>query len=321
MKVAGCNPNTVTTNPTGGGRAIAIVDAYDDPDAATDIANFSTQFGLTGATFSVVYATGSKPATDPTGGWELEESLDIEWAHAMAPDAKIYLVEAASNSYANLFTAENVASSLVSGAGGGEVSNSWGGTEFGSETSYDSTFGTTGVVYFASSGDSPGTIWPGTSPNVVSAGGTSTARNPYTGNFIHELTWESAGGGVSSYEARPGYQNAIKAIVGPARGVPDLSADADPETGVWVLDSFGGGWYVVGGTSVASPVLAGIVNSAGNFYTNTADELATIYAHRGKKADFHDLKLGYCGPYLGFSATAGWDFCTGVGSDNGKTAK
>ena len=318
-KVAGCNPNTVTANPSGGSKAIAIVDAYDDPNAAADLADFSAQFGLPSANFSVVFAGGSRPPGD--SGWEIEESLDIEWAHAMAPGAKIYLVEADSNSDSDMITAENAASTLVSGAGGGEVTNSWGGSEWSSETSYDSNFSTAGVVYFASTGDSPGVWYPSTSPNVVAAGGTSTARNPYTGNFFKEVSWDLAGGGVSSYESRPGYQDAVKNMVGGARGVPDLSADANPVTGVWVLDSGNGGWYIVGGTSVASPMLAGIVNSAGRFATSSAAELATIYENRKKKADFADLKLGFCGPYSGFPATTGWDFCTGVGSPKGKNGK
>jgi subtilase family serine protease len=319
-KIGGCNPTTVTANPTGGSKTIAIVDAFDDPDAASDLAAFSTQFGLSAPTFSVVYATGTEPATDPTGGWEVEESLDIEWAHAMAPGAKIILVEAASESFTDLMTAENVASGLVAGDGGGEVSNSWGGSEFADETILDEAFTTPGIVYFASSGDG-GIGWPGSSPNVVSAGGTTTARNPSTGNFLHELSWDSAGSGLSSFELRPSYQNAIKAIVGSARGIPDLSADSNPNTGVWVFDSAGGGWFVVGGTSVATPMLAGIVNSAGHFATSSAAELATIYANRAVAADFNDLKLGYCGPYSGYSATKGWDFCTGVGSDKGEKGK
>jgi hypothetical protein len=319
-KVDGCNPNTVTANPTGGSKAIAIVDAYDDPNAAADLANFSKQFGLPSATFSVVFASGSRPPAN--SDWQIEESLDIEWAHAMAPGAKIYLVEAASNNNSDLLTAENVASTLVSAAGGGEVTNSWGQSEFSGETSYDYNFSTAGVVYFASTGDSPGVEWPSTSPNVVAAGGTSTARNPYTGKFLKEVSWTLAGGGVSSYESRPSYQKAVKHIVGSQRGVPDLSADANPVTGVWVLDSNGGGgWYVVGGTSVASPMLAGIVNSAGHFAASSWAELATIYKNRQKKADFTDLKLGFCGPYSGYAAKTNWDFCTGVGSPEGKKGK
>ena len=316
--VAGCNPNTVTKNPTGGAKMIAIVDAYDAPNAASDLAAFSTQFALPAASFQVVYASGTKPGYD--SGWEIEESLDVQWAHAMAPRAKIVLVEAASNSFTDLMTAEDVASKMVNAAGGGEVSNSWGGSEFSGETTYDSHFVKANVVFFASSGDSPGTIWPGASPDAVSAGGTTVRRNPSTGNFLSEYPWDSAGGGVSAVEARPSYQNGIT-IVGNFRGVPDLSFDSNPITGVWVLDTDGGGWYIVGGTSVASPSLAGVINSAGSFAASTDAELTTIYGNRTSTADFRDITTGYCGPYAGYSGVAGWDFCTGVGVDKGKLGK
>jgi kumamolisin len=322
----GCNPNVASANPTGGKGAIAIVDAFDDPNAGADLKYFSTQFGLPNADFKVVYASGTEPALDPTGGWEVEESLDIEWAHAMAPKAKIFLVEAATNNGGDLFTAEEVASSLVAAAGGGEVSNSWGGDESADEVGADSFFQMPGVVFFASSGDAPGTIYPGTSPYVVSAGGTTTARSPYTGDFLYELPWTEAGGGQSEYEPRPHYQNGIARVVGNARGVPDLSFDANPDTGVWVWDSNlyegeAGGWFVVGGTSVASPSLAGIVNSAEHLYHSSEAELSTMYGNAGNPFEFNDIQLGYCGPYAGFLATRGWDFCTGIGSVNGKNGK
>ncbi len=317
--VKGCDPNALTANPTGGANMIAIVDAYDAPNAASDLAAFSTQFGLPAPSFQVVYASGAKPAHDD--GWEIEESLDVQWAHAMAPEAKIVLVEAASNSFADLLAAEDMASKMVNAAGGGEVSNSWGGDEFSGETGYDSHFVKAGVVFFASSGDSPGTIWPGTSSNVVSAGGTTVRRNPSTGLYMSEDPWDEAGGGVSTYEARPSYQSAISSLVGNYRGVPDLSFDANPITGVWVLVSGQGGWYIVGGTSVSSPSLAGIVNSTGSFAASSNAELTTIYGNLGVGADLRDITAGYCGPYAGFSAVKGWDFCTGVGVDKGKKGK
>ena len=315
--VAGCNPNAVTQNPSGGSRAIAIVDAYDDPSAAVDLANFSAQFGLPAPAFKVVYASGGAPRTDPSGGWELEESLDIEWAHAMAPGAKIFLVEAASSNFSDLFRAVSVASGLVVQNGGGEVSMSWGGSEFSGETSYDGYFTTAGVVYIASAGDSPGTEYPSVSPNVVSAGGTSTGRNPNTGAFEQENAWQVTGGGSSSYEGRPSYQNAVT-LVGAHRGVPDLSFDADPTTGVWVLDN--NSWYIVGGTSVAAPALAGIINAAGKFNSSSAAELAQLYGGLGG-GNFHDIAAGNCGPYAGYISAAGWDFCTGIGSPLGLTGK
>lgn len=317
--VTGCNPNKVTTVPSGGGRMIAIVDAYDAPNAASDLAAFSLQFGLPPATFQVVYASGVKPAYDL--GWEFEESLDVQWAHAMAPQAQIVLVEAASSAFSDLMAAEDVASKMVNAAGGGEVSNSWGSGEFSSETSYESHFQKAGVVFVASAGDYPGTSWPSVSPNVVAAGGTTVRRNPATGNVLAEAAWDSAGGGVSLFEARPSYQTKIASSVGNYRGVPDLSFDSNPETGVWVYDSNAGGWNIVGGTSVASPAVAGIINLAGSFYTSTNAELTAIYGKLGTAADFTDISSGYCGPYEGYAAVAGWDPCTGVGSDKGKVGK
>ena len=316
---SGCDPNKVTNHSTGGSKAIAVVDAYDDPNAAADLTYFSNQFGLPAANFQTVYANGTQPPND--SGWELEESLDIEWAHAMAPRAKLYLVEAASNYNSDLYLAVQVASNLVAAAGGGEVTMSWGGGEFDGEASYDSYFTTPGVVYFASTGDGAGTIYPSTSPNVVAAGGTTLRRNPFNGEFFSEAAWVDGGGGPSPYEARPSYQSGIANIVGSARGVPDLSAVADPNTGVWVYDSGNGGWWIVGGTSASSPILAGIVNKAGSFATSTNAELTTIYNNMAVPAYFRDTTDGFCGPYMGFSAVKGWDFCTGVGSPKGPAGK
>ena len=323
---AGCNPNTALAVPTGGSKAIAIVDAYDYPEAASDLANFSAQFGLpfTSSNFQTVFAAGFRPPPDPSGGWELEEALDIEWAHAMAPNAKIFLVEAASNSLSDLLQAESVASLLVAAAGGGEVSNSWGGSEFSTETSLDSAFTTSGVAYFASSGDTPGTSWPGVSPNVVSVGGTTISRNASTGDFQHENTWAEAGAGKSRYESRPTFQNGVMNIVGTKRGVPDVSADANPTTGVYVLDTHQfqggpGGWFVVGGTSLASPLVAGIVNLAGHFANSSQAENSTIYL--SGSAGFNDITDGDCDVYSSREASTGFDLCSGNGSPKGVSGK
>jgi subtilase family serine protease len=325
---ASCNPNVVNTNPAGGAKAIAVVDAYDDPNAASDLANFDTQFGIATANFSVVYASGTKPIVDPTGGWELEASLDIEYAHAMAPNAQLFLVEAASDGTMDLLNAVTVAAGLVAGAGGGEVSNSWGGSEFPGETYMDSVFEKAGVVFFASAGDSPGTEWPSASPNAVAVGGTSTNRNPTTGNLLYEGAWNQSGGGLSEYETRPGYQNSIADIAGSARAVPDVAADANPITPVWVLDTNlyegePGGWFTVGGTSLAAPLMAGIVNAAGHFHVSSGDELETIYYNWSKALvfGFNDIKTDNCGPYGGYVSVVGYDFCTGVGSPHAYSGK
>jgi len=233
----------------------------------------------------------------------------------MAPEATLYLVEAQSNYLSDLTCGVTVASNLVKAAKGGEVSMSWGSSEFGGETAIDPIFTTPSVVYFASSGDMPGVQWPAASPNVVAVGGTSLDTDSSTGNFIWETVWQDAGSGPSAYESRPTYQDRIHYIVGSRRGTPDVAADANPYTGVWVLNSFTygpGTWYIVGGTSVSSPMWAGIVNAAGSFSSSTHAELTKLYGD--KNEDFRDITLGSCGVYLGYFALPGWDFCSGLGS-------
>lgn len=327
-RTPGCNPNQVSVNPKRGSKTIAIVDAYYYPEAEamSDLNIFSNQFGLPtvdSSNFSVVYADSTAPPPDPTGGWEAEEALDIEWAHAMAPQAKIVLVEAQSDADTDLFSAVDVAGQIVSNDGGGEVSMSWGGSEYVGETSDDYHFTAPGVVYIAAAGDGQGTSYPAVSPNVIAAGGTSLRRNPFHGNFKGHGVWQQTGGGPSFFEQRPDYQNAVKyafpKIVRAYRGTPDLSFDSDPATGVWVYDSYpqagfsGEVWYIYGGTSVAAQALAGIINAAGRFAPSTHRELQKIYNHRTITSDYHDITSGDCFFYEGLAAKSGWDYCTGVG--------
>lgn len=319
--VTGCDPYTVTTVPTKGSKAIAIVDAYDAPNAMADLTTFSQQFGLkvpTSSTFKVVYASGTEPSYNED--WEGEESLDIEWAHAMAPGATIYLVEAASSSNSDLYAAEVVAAKLVNAAGGGEVSNSWGGDEFSGEASSDSTFVYSKVVFFASTGDQWGLEYPSVSPNVVAVGGTSIARST-NGHLSGEYPWTEVGEGgegvgLAVYEPRPSFQSSVSSVVGTHRGVPDIVADADPYTSpVWVYISNQGGWNLIGGTSAASPIIAGITNASGIFHSNTASEEALIYASNGTKlsASTH----GYCGFYDEYVSNSTYSLCMGEGSPRG----
>jgi len=310
-QVPGCPIASTSLVPTGGSGVIVIVDAYDYPSAAADLATFSSEFGLPAANFSVQYANG-KPANGCSSGWELEESLDIEWAHAMAPNAQIVLMEATSASNSALYSAVTAANSYIAAHGGkGEVSMSWGGSETRTETSSDHYFTQSGVVYFASSGDSPGVIYPSASVNVVSAGGTQVNRSG--GNYTNQTAWSDGGGGASRYEAKPSFQNGISLLT-THRGTPDLSFDSSGGSPVAVYNSSCyGGWLQVYGTSVASPSLAGIVNNAGTFNTSSNAENTEIYANRTNTSDFTDITSGSCGTH---SAAAGWDFCTGVGVDN-----
>jgi len=318
--VTGCNPNTVTANPVGGSKAIAIVDAYNYPKALADLQKFSTQFGLAAPNLTVVYANGVPVTND---GWGLEAALDIQWAHAMAPGAKLYLVLAKDSSFTEMMKAVDQANTLVAAAGGGQVSMSWGSSEFSGESTYDSHFQKPGVVYFASAGDTAGTSYPSTSPYVVSVGGTTLSRSTTTGALLQESAWSSTGGGPSLYYGRPVYQNGVAAKVGTKRGSPDVSLVADPVSGGWVYytnAAGAAGWYIVGGTSWSSPAFAGIVNAAGHFAASTNAELTTVYANLGT-AKYKDITAGFCGPAAGYLTAASWDFCTGVGSDKGYVGK
>ena len=345
--IKGCNPNSTTNTPNSGSQSIAIVDAFDDPNAAADLAYFSQQFGLPFSTekFKVVYASGTQPGTDPSGGWELEESLDIEWAHAMAPRAMLYLVEANTNSFTDLFSAVLVAANLVRcghtnacpthAHGKGEVSMSWGGGEFPTEANYDWVFSAPNVVFLAATGDSAGVIYPSASPNVIGVGGTSTARSLQTGDLIREIAWSDAGGGLSFYEPTPSYQAGIANIAQGSRALPDVSADANPNTGLWVFDSFptagvsGPTWWLVGGTSASTQVLAGILNAAstasGHFAQSTQAELARMYADSASEdkysSAFWDITYGACNYYSGSFSGRGYDLCTGLGSPKGLMGK
>jgi subtilase family serine protease len=356
---SGCNPATGGTNhPTGGWGAIALVDAFDNPNAGSDLATFSSHYGLPAATFTKVYAnssfgtlngmTASCSGTPPSNtSWGLEEDLDIEYAHAMAPSAQIILVEACSASLADLLYAEQVAGIKVAAAGGGGISNSWGGGEFSGEV------GTTDdvfyryhyakITYFASAGDTGwGAQYPSSSPWVVSAGGTTINRDS-SGNFVNESCWSGSGGGVSAYEKWQSPPNILNGM-GPwadyqypfagqkARQTPDIAFDADPNSGANVYDSFGyGGWVIVGGTSLASPALAGIINNSNNrlgqgppsggSYSTLENNLlySQLFSNTAYPTNFYDVKTGSNG--VGHNAVAGYDQCTGIGTPRGKLGK
>jgi hypothetical protein len=326
----------------GSGQTIAIVDAYNAPTISTDLATFDQTFGLPACSLTVVGQTGSStlPGTDPSGpgdSWAVETSLDVEWAHAMAPDANIVLVEAKSDSVSDLFTALTTAKDY---AGVSVVSISWGTTEFSGESSYDSYFttpsGHTGVTFVVSSGDSGAynsgsgakTVdYPAASPNVLAVGGTSLSVDS-KGDYISETGWGNgsssassggSGGGISSYETQPSYQKGVVTQSSTYRTVPDVAFDADPNTGVAVIDSYDFGasspWVQVGGTSLAAPMWAGViaiadqgVALAGKGTLTSAQTLAKIYAL--PSADFHDITSGN----NGYAAGAGYDLVTGRGS-------
>jgi len=241
----------------------------------------------------------------------------------MAPKANIVLMEAASNSNTDLYAAVDAANAYIKAHGGkGEVSMSWGGTEFSGETADDSHFLQTNVVYVASSGDASGVIYPSASPNVVSAGGTQINRDS-SGNYTSQVGATSCGtgcgGGTSKYETRPSYQSAVSSVVGTKRGTPDLASDSSENSSVIVYDSSCyNSWLDVWGTSVASPTLAGVINSAGSFKASTNAELTEVYNDRAVTSAYTDVTSGSCATH---SAKSGYDLCTGVGVVKGKTDK
>ena len=315
------------TAGTGAGQTIAIVDAYNDPDVISDANTFSSAFGLpqfNGSgqpTLKVLNESGgtSLPANSSPGGWDVEEALDVEWAHSIAPQANIILFEANSNSYGDLLTAVGTAADY---AGVSVVSMSWGGGEFSGETSTDPYFvtpsGHQGVTFLAATGDD-GTPagYPAFSPNVVAVGGTSLDINS-SGNYLGESAWSDGGGGISVEEAQPSYQvGKVNGTSSTHRTVPDVSMDADPNTGVYVLDSFDGGYLQVGGTSLATPMWGGLIAIANQGRSLMGDSslngltqtLPTLYDL--PSTDFHDITSGSNGTY---SATPGYDLVTGLGT-------
>jgi subtilase family serine protease len=298
-----------TSSTAGAGKTIAIVDAYDDPSAESDLGVFSSQFGLPACTtgngcFKKVDQRGGTTYPRKDAGWALEISLDVQWAHAIAPGAKILLVEADSNSFANLLAAEDYAKAHAQ-----YVSNSWGGSEFSGETGYDGHFAQSGVSFFVSAGDAGlPAEYPSASRNVVSVGGTTLH---FSGNtFTGETGWSGGGGGCSSYEtatsAQSGFGGYAQVGCGGKRATPDVSLDADPASGVSVYDTtrYQGqfGWFTVGGTSASSPMWAGRAADAG-----TTVDSAYVY---GNSIAYRDITSGNNGA----SCLVGYDLCSGRGS-------
>ncbi len=308
---SGCPIATSLNVPSGGIGAIAIVDAGYYPTAQSDLDMFDAQFGIPAATVNQVWTGKKHPPT--YNDWLVEEALDIEWAHAMAPQAKLFLVvsqlcNAGECATDPTWKAIQLASQLVAQNGGGVVSMSFG--DYGEqkrELRFDKYFTQQGVVYFAGSGDEGlgVSFYPTASPNVVSVGGTYFNRDQ-NGNFINEV-YGGGGGDISPYEPRPSYQNGISQIVGNYRGFPDVASDYC--CAAIVLQ---GGWYDVGGTSWGTPTFAGIVNAAGSRQQSSVDELTMMYNELANPTEyaayFNDITQGAS------QCIVGWDVCAGIGS-------
>ena len=315
----GC-PRSGSPVATGGSKAIAVVDYGHNSTLQADFNTFNAQYGLPTQTIQFICDCSSCPSSNGTG-WDVETALDVEYSHAMAPNAQIIVSQFCSDPFEGGKTAaEWLAGQAVASLGGGEVSNSFGyGGEFSGETAWDQYMTVPTVVYFTSTGDSGcGTDYPESSPNTVAAGGTHVVRDS-GGNFTgNENVWAGSGGGISSMEALPQYQLLLGNKLGPHRGTPDFSSDADPNTGVAVYSTTGcGGWCQVGGTSVSSPTLAGIINAAGSFKTTTMGQLSKAYQEYQNpglyRKYFYDVTNGSNGGSCG-AAKVGWDQGTGLGS-------
>lgn len=309
----------------GAGQTIAIVDLYHDPNLQASLDAFDATYHLPKITLNVINQAGSQ--TDP--GWAMEETLDVEWAHAIAPGAAITVVEVSPGTttlqeFNNTLAAVRTA---ATSPGVSVVSMSWGYSEFTDETSYDSTFTTPGVTFIAAGGDSGTVSWPASSADVLAVGGTSL-RLSSSGGYGSETGWTSAGGGLSTQVSRPSYQDAVQSTN--QRSTPDISFDANPGTGVSVYaippDSTTGQgtWAVVGGTSLGAPAWAGIlaiVNqgralSAQSVLTGATETLPYLYALPA--AAFNKVALSSGGTTSNMAiGSSSYNTQAGLGSPNG----
>ena len=303
----------------GVGGVIALVDAFDDPNAESDLGVYRAEWGESPCTtangcFQKVNQYGQPSPLPPpdTTGWSVEESLDVDMASAICPNCKIILVEAKFNSFFDLAQAVNAAVKL----GATAVSNSYGGPEQGTQQ-FEKYYKHRHAIITASTGDSGyGTQFPAASPFVVAVGGTYLKLDPKVHRGWDETVWSGAGSGCSTYP-KPAWQTDPLC---PNRTIGDTSADASPASGVAIYDTykFGHGWGVEGGTSVSSPIIASVYELKGN--ASTADFASRLY--RTKPNHLWDITSGNnggCGNYL-CMGEPGYDGPTGMGTPNNDSA-
>jgi len=304
---------------TGAGQTIAIIEAYGGPTISADLTAFDNEYRLSAPPNLTIHSLGSpdnNPSNSDLESWAQETSLDVEWAHALAPDANILLVEARSDNGDDLFSAVQYANAQSPQI----VSMSWGGSEFSSpsESSCDTAyFSHPGTIYLAASGDNGTVTYPASSPNVIAVGGTSLPLDANGNPTGSETAWSdsygSSGGGISSYEAQPSWQTSFGiSFSGSKRCVPDVAFDADPNTGVNVYfdgSTFGGsaGWFTTGGTSLSVQCWAAIMALADQDSSITNASQA-LYRLAGSQGNFN--------PYGAFRdiTSGGYDLVTGLGS-------
>jgi subtilase family serine protease len=303
---------SLPSSSAGGGKVFAIVDAYDAPTAEADLGTYRSAYGLAACTtangcFRKVNQSGGTAPPRANGGWAQEISLDLDMASAVCPNCRILLVEANSNQFTDLAAAEDTAARL----GASVISNSYGGNEFSQETSttYNSHFNHPGIPITVSSGDAGyGVEFPAASQYVTAVGGTSLTRS---GPAFSERAWSGAGSGCSAYVGKPTWQHDSGCA---RRTVADVSAVADPNTGVAVYDSYkyrgAAGWMVFGGTSVSAPIVAGVYALGGG----TAP--SSPYNHSSALHDVTSGSNGSCSVAYLCTAGPGFDGPTGLGTPN-----
>src|SRR5450631_1520029 len=329
---AGYGPSTLVAaykldQSKGSGQTVAVVDAYDDPSAESDLAAYRTQYGLPPCTtangcFKEVNQSGSTTKLPPpNAGWAGEISLDLDMVSATCPNCHILLVEATSSTFTNLGTAVNQAVTL----GAKYVSNSYGGSEFSSESSYYSAYyHHAGVAITASTGDSNyGAQYPATGANVTAVGGTALTSANNTRGWA-ESVWntsstEGTGSGCSTRIAKPSFQASVTTGCS-NRAEADVSAVADPNTGVAVYNTYQApGWQVYGGTSASAPIIASVYALAGAPGASDSPN-AYPYSHTSSLYDVTSGNNGTCSPGVLCTAGTGWDGPTGLGTPNGSAA-
>lgn len=320
------------------GRTVALVDAYNDPNAASDLNTYRQAYGLPACTtangcFKQINQSGAtSPLPAGDYGWAEEESLDVDAVSAACPTCHILLVEANSATTSNLAAAVNTAAAQP---GVAAISNSYGGAESGLELLEDSAYNHPGIAITASSGDSGyGVQYPAASPYVTAVGGTTLAQAGNARGWT-ETAWSGAGSGCSAYEPKPPWQHDAGCS---KRTVADTSADADPNSGLGVYDTDNrcgsrrlcdllielgliqglDGWAQVGGTSLSSPLTASVYALAGN--TSSVVYGSYPYSHTSSLFDVTSGSNGTCSPSYLCTAGPGYDGPTGLGTPDGTAA-
>ena len=304
---------------------IAIVDAFNYPNAESDLAKYRAQFGLPACTkangclriLNENGATSPLPGNSPAGDdWTVEAALDLDMASAACPTCKLILFEAQDDQGNGLFAAQNAAAA----SGAVSISNSWGGPSDGTDLSLDASFftHTQNVNVFVATGDNGNTgatpDYPSTSAHVIGVGGTSLRKSTTASRGWTETAWSGAGSSCSKLIAKPSFQSVVPTAACSKRAAADVSAVADPNTGLAVFNAGSGGWIVVGGTSAASPFVAAVFARYG--ISGASHNASYPYAHTNQFFDITSGKNGTCTSALCRAGT-GWDGPTGIGSPNG----